>query len=86
MEHEMRKEINKFKEFLNENSEEKLNISDVIHRISWVYFVGKRNKATGVRDTSDEPKMFLDEELSKKYWEEMGKEEYTWWRGEIYGV
>jgi len=29
MEHEMRKEINKFKEFLNENSEEKLNISDV---------------------------------------------------------
>lgn len=29
MEHEMRKEINKFKDFLNENSEEKLNISDV---------------------------------------------------------
>ena len=29
MEHKMRKEINKFKEFLNENSEEKLNISDV---------------------------------------------------------
>ncbi len=25
----MRKEINKFKDFLNENSEEKLNISDV---------------------------------------------------------
>ena len=30
MEHEMRKEINKFKDFLKENSEEKLNISDVI--------------------------------------------------------
>ncbi len=30
MEHEMRKEINKFKDFLNENLEEKLNISDVI--------------------------------------------------------
>ena len=30
MKHEMRKEINKFKEFLNENSEDKkLNISDV---------------------------------------------------------
>jgi hypothetical protein len=29
MEHEMRKEINKFKDFLKENSEEKLNISDV---------------------------------------------------------
>jgi len=29
MEHEMRKEINKFKELLNENLEEKLNISDV---------------------------------------------------------
>ena len=29
MEHKMRKEINKFKDFLNENSEEKLNISDV---------------------------------------------------------
>lgn len=29
MEHEMRKEINKFKDFLNENSEEKLNTSDV---------------------------------------------------------
>ena len=28
MEHEMRKEINKFKDFLKENSEEKLNISD----------------------------------------------------------
>ena len=29
MEHEMRKEINKFKDFLIENSKEKLNISDV---------------------------------------------------------
>lgn len=67
--------------------QENLNISDVIHRISWVYFVGKRSKTTGVRDMNDErPKMFLDEELSKKYWEEMGKDEYTWWRGEIYGV
>lgn len=30
MEHEMRKEINKFKDFLIENSKEKLNISDVM--------------------------------------------------------
>lgn len=29
MEHEIRKEINKFKDLLKENSEEKLNISDV---------------------------------------------------------
>jgi len=29
MEHEMRNEINKFRDFLKENSEEKLNISDV---------------------------------------------------------
>ena len=29
MEHEMRKQINKFKDFLKENSEEKLDISDV---------------------------------------------------------
>ena len=30
----MRNEINKFKDFLNENSEEKLNISDVMKRIN----------------------------------------------------
>jgi predicted NUDIX family phosphoesterase len=30
MRHEMRKEIDKFKGFLKENSEEKLNISDVM--------------------------------------------------------
>ena len=30
MEHEMRKEINKFKDFLIEKSKEKLNISDVM--------------------------------------------------------
>lgn len=72
---------------LYEDADKKLHLSDVIHRISWVYFVGKRNKVTGVRDISDErPKMFLDEDLSKKYWEEMGKDEYTWWRGGIYGV
>ncbi len=31
MEHEMRKEINKFRDFLTENSKKKLSISDVIH-------------------------------------------------------
>ena len=30
----MRKEINKFKYFLNENSEDKLNISNLINRLS----------------------------------------------------
>ena len=65
-----------------ENAEKELRISDVIHRISWVYFVGERH----LYKRHENPKMFLDEELSKKYWEEMGKDKYTWWRGEIYGV
>jgi len=34
MSEEMRKEINKFKYFLNENSEDKLNISNLINRLS----------------------------------------------------
>ena len=37
MRHEMRKEINKFKDFLKENSEEKLNISDVRRSFSFTY-------------------------------------------------
>jgi hypothetical protein len=38
MEHKMRKEINKFKDFLNENSEENLNISDVMNSkiMDWI--------------------------------------------------
>lgn len=45
MKHEMRKEIDKVKNFLNENSEEKLNTSGVMHRFTeedldacWVYY------------------------------------------------
>jgi len=41
MEHEMRKQINKFKDFLKENSEEKLNISDVrSSKLSFDEYVG----------------------------------------------
>jgi hypothetical protein len=65
-----------------DNAEKELRISDVIHRISWVYFVGERH----LYKRDENPKMFLDEELSKKYWEEIGKDKYTWWRGVIYGV
>lgn len=45
MEHEMRKEINKFKDFLKENSEENLNISDVSESKSKSYLdeVKKQN-------------------------------------------
>lgn len=57
----------------------------VIRRICYVYYVGKKNKITGA-NIDERPMIFLDEDLSKQYWEKMGKEEYTWWRGQVYGV
>lgn len=53
MEHEMRKEINKFKDFLKENSEEKLNISDVSDSIYYIYDKLKKRYYAGIPNTHD---------------------------------
>lgn len=53
--------------------------TDLLNQISWVYFVGERH----IYKRDERPKIFLDKDLSLKYWEEMGKDKYTWWRGQI---
>lgn len=56
MEHEMRKEINKFKDFLNENSEEKLNISDVIGSENYIKKISDEYTKLETSDVTEELK------------------------------
>jgi hypothetical protein len=76
MEHEMRKEINKFKDFLNENSEEKLNISDVSSRFQDYEYMGNRFiqsiMDTGWDLTSEEQNLLFD-----KYIQSLKENDYT---------
>jgi hypothetical protein len=72
MEHEMRKEINKFKVFLKENSEEKLNISDVMFSFEEMIFFSKwclKNKRYKYDDNGEF--WFDSETLKKLSWEEI---------------
>jgi hypothetical protein len=65
-----------------DNTDKKLYISDVISRKSKVYVISLR-KDTHNRHSR---KLFLDKELAIKYWDEIGKDEYTYWEESIYGL
>jgi hypothetical protein len=67
MEHEMRELINKFKDFLKENSEEKLNISDV--RSSKIIYTVIPYFSNGYEVNQNDVKSFTDFKKA---------EEYTW--------
>ena len=66
---------------LNEVSEN-LNISDVISRKSKVYVISLRKDTVNPNSR----KLFLDKELAIKYWNEVGKDEYTYWEESIYDL
>ena len=61
---------------------ENLNISDVISRKSKVYVISLRKDTLNTQSR----KLFLDKELALKYWNEMGKDEYTYWEESIYDL
>ena len=72
---ENKKHIKRFNE-----ATENLNISDVISRKSKVYVISLRKDTVNPNSR----KLFLDKELAIKYWNEVGKDEYTYWEESIY--
>jgi hypothetical protein len=66
----------------SENAEKELRISDVISCKSKVYVISLRKDTHNIRSR----KLFLDRELALKYWDEMGKDEYTYWEESIYNL
>jgi hypothetical protein len=74
---ENKKHIKRFNE-----ATENLNISDVISRKSKVYVISLRKDTLNTQSR----KLFLDKELALKYWNEMGKDEYTYWEESIYDL
>ena len=73
------KHVKSFEE-LNENKN--LNISDVISRKSKVYVISLKKDIVNPSSR----KLFLDKELAIKYWNEVGKDEYTYWEESIYDL
>ena len=71
------KHIKRFNE-----STENLNISDIISRKSKVYVISLRKDTVNPNSR----KLFLDKELAIKYWNEVGKDEYTYWEESIYDL
>ena len=72
MEHEMRKEINKFKDFLKENSEEKLNISDVrssftLDDLKKAFESGRRMSWTDINQEEQEPYYYSFDEWYEEW-------------------
>ena len=74
---ENKKHIKRFNE-----ATENLNISDVISRKSKVYVISLRKDTVNPNSR----KLFLDKELAIKYWNEVGKDEYTYWEESIYDL
>ena len=74
---ENKKHIKRFNE-----ATENLNISDVISRKSKVYVISLRKDKVNPNSR----KLFLDKELAIKYWNEVGKDEYTYWEESIYDL
>ena len=72
-----KRHIQSFKEH-----QENLNISDVISRKSKIYVISLRKDTVNPSSR----KLFLDKELALKYWNEVGKDEYTYWEESIYGL
>ena len=70
-----------FEQELNETTEN-LNISDVISHKSKVYVISLRKDSINPSSR----KLFLDKELALKYWNEVGKDKYTYWEEPIYGL
>jgi hypothetical protein len=66
----------------SENAEKELRISDVISGKSKVYVISLRKDTINQRSR----KLFLNKELALKYWNEMGKDEYTYWEESIYDL